>query len=215
MTKSKENLTAAVLILFIFLPLQRAAAGEDKTAAPRSNLLMIENCVGSLLDQSGITGLLPLSRPLAITAGAPGVGHEIGMHALSNYFKYKNYRVFEEPVDSAFKFSLISFSSALNYGGQFRERLFGDPLCERNISVEIGFSITDGISKEIVQNKILNHSLKDTIYVGMIGSLEDRSLSVTLAPPPEENFLDRIVEPFLILGATGAAVYLFYHVRTK
>lgn len=212
----KNNMLKSIIFLFIsclfYFP---GLAKQEKTShIPFSNLKMIEKGVAIIADSVFTNSRITPSRAISLTTELFEYNW-IPKQAVSNYLKEKSYLLYDDKIDSVVSLRISSFQSNIIYGAQFRERLFGSSKTERQVDVQIGFSLTDNTSKEILINSLFHSTIKDTIFVNMISNVEDKSISLTIAPMPLGNYLDRFVEPFLILGATGAAVYLFYYVRTK
>ncbi len=57
-------------------------------------------------------------------------------------------------------------------------------------------------------------SLRDTVRLSAVESLESPSLNFTRIVLPREGFFDSLLEPFIVLGAVGVAVYLLFAVRS-
>ena len=68
---------------------------------------------------------------------------------------------------------------------------------------------------EILSSKSISEEISDTVSVDDISTVEDPNINITHAELPTEPFIDKFVEPFVIIGATGVAVYLFFHVRSQ
>jgi hypothetical protein len=205
-------------IIFIFISCLFYFAGiakqENSSLIPCSNLKMIEKGVALIADSVFTNNRVSTLRAVLLTTETFEYNW-IPKQAVSNILKEKGHPVYEDKIDSALSVRISSFKSNIIYGSQFRESLFSPSKTERQVQVQVGFSLTDNISKEILFNSLFQSTIKDTIFVNMISNVEDQSISLTIASLPAGNYLDRLVEPILILGATGAAVYLFYHVRTK
>src|ERR1043166_2546268 len=54
----------------------------------------------------------------------------------------------------------------------------------------------------------------DTVAVDEVQGLELAAAKTTHGELPSESFLDRVLEPVVIIGATGVSIYLFFHVRS-
>ncbi len=57
-------------------------------------------------------------------------------------------------------------------------------------------------------------SLRDTVRLSGVESLENPPLSFTQIVIPREGFFDSLLEPVIVLGAVGVAVYLLFAVRS-
>ncbi len=57
-------------------------------------------------------------------------------------------------------------------------------------------------------------SLRDTVRLSGVEGLESPPLSFTKIAIPREGFFDSLLEPVIVLGAVGVAVYLLFAVRS-
>jgi len=102
----------------------------------------------------------------------------------------------------------------VRYGSMFSDGFLGKKKVQRNISAELAIQ-TKNKSGEILFNNILKDQSADTVSVDDIPSLELTNTKSTHGEIPPDNILERYVEPFIIIGATGVAVFLFFHIRTQ
>jgi hypothetical protein len=101
------------------------------------------------------------------------------------------------------------------YGDAWQDGMFGRAMTERTISVEFSCVVLPAGGGEVRLTDHFARTITDTVRVDDIASLETASVQSTQGAPPRETFLDRIAEPFLIVGATGVAVYLLFNIRTS
>jgi hypothetical protein len=104
-------------------------------------------------------------------------------------------------------------AAEVRYGEMFHDGLFGAKRVER--AARITLSGTIGRARELLWSGTIDTLRRDTIDADDIARLENGAPSALRDAPPDETFFDRILEPFVILGATGAAVYLLFHVRSS
>ncbi|MBI3189318.1 MAG: hypothetical protein HYZ33_01590 [Ignavibacteriales bacterium] len=102
----------------------------------------------------------------------------------------------------------------ISYGDSFRESFLGETKANRTVTVSLPFLAKDVQSNSVLQSGTLLYNYSDTVSTDMISLLEQQGIPSTHAPMPERNFFDRLLEPLIIIGATGVAVYLFFHVRS-
>lgn len=60
----------------------------------------------------------------------------------------------------------------------------------------------------------VTRSLRDTVLLSAVERLETPELSFTKATMPRLGFFDSLLEPVVVLGAVGVAVYLLFAVRS-
>ena len=113
-------------------------------------------------------------------------------------------------------YRLEIFSSEMNvrYGDMFRDGMFGTQKAPRNVSVSVQYKCSDSRTEQIIADGIVRKTSVDTILVDEIPSLENPGVKSTHGDFPYGQFLDKIVEPFIIIGSAGVIVYLFFHVRS-
>ncbi len=107
-----------------------------------------------------------------------------------------------------------SFSLGVVYDGLYREGLFGTKKVRRTVSASITFESIATATSEILSSGTLSDHRVDTVEADNIRKLESPASPSTRAQLPPEEFIDRYIEPFIIIGATGVAVYLFFHIRS-
>ena len=112
-------------------------------------------------------------------------------------------------------FDIGSYETNVHYDSMFREGIFGEKKLKRTISVKLSIQATNNKTDEVLLSKSLNEHLSDTVASDDIPKYELASSKSTQGEIPAENMLDRFIEPFVIIGATGVAVFLFFHLRTK
>lgn len=109
---------------------------------------------------------------------------------------------------------IISPELKVKYDDSFRGGFLGETKTNRTVSISLPFLIKESQTNKVVTSGTLPFSFSDTVSVSMIPMLEQEGIPCTQAPLPEESFFDKLLEPFIIIGATGIAVYLFFHVRS-
>ena len=102
----------------------------------------------------------------------------------------------------------------VQYANMFKDGIFGTKLAERTITVQLSSQLKNQITNEILYSGTLSQNSTDTVSVDDIESLEDETIKVSQGEMPSETFLDRFIEPFVIVGATGVAIYLLFHIRS-
>jgi len=114
-----------------------------------------------------------------------------------------------------YQFDIVSYESNIQYDSMFRESIFGEKKLKRTISARLTIQATNNKTGEVLLSKSLNEHSSDTVALNEIFKYELASSKSTQGEIPPENMLDRFIEPFIIIGATGVAVFLFFHIRTQ
>jgi hypothetical protein len=102
----------------------------------------------------------------------------------------------------------------VRYNNMFKEGIFGSKHVEREVAVQFSSDLRNQVTNEILTGGTHSRLYIDTVAVEDVGSIENESVSVTHGELPSEAFLDRFIEPFVIIGATGVAIYLLFHIRS-
>lgn len=113
-----------------------------------------------------------------------------------------------------FMYNVSSSEINVLYTNMFRDGIFGAKKVRRVVSAGMTVEVLKYPSREILYSGSVSNEIADTVAVDEISRIESADISVTRAMLPQESGLDRLVEPFIIIGATAVAVYLLFHVRS-
>ncbi|MBI3192989.1 MAG: hypothetical protein HYZ34_00820 [Ignavibacteriae bacterium] len=102
----------------------------------------------------------------------------------------------------------------VSYGDSFHGGFLGESKTNRTVTISFPFIIKENQTNKVLASGTLPYSYSDTVATTMIPMLEQEGIPSTHAPLPEGSIFDKLLEPFIIIGATGIAVYLFFHVRS-
>ena len=102
----------------------------------------------------------------------------------------------------------------VTYGEPFSESMFSGQRCKRTIDIVVRLSATRSEDGRVLWADTENASYADTVYVSEIRNLQKGSLSFSSGVEPEPSVLERVLEPLIIGGAAGVAVYLFFTIRS-
>lgn len=102
----------------------------------------------------------------------------------------------------------------VEYDNMIREGLFGKKNVRRTIVISLSYQALRLQNGEIVSSDVFKKQFVDTVAVDNVATLEHSAAKSTQGELPAEQFIDKIVEPFVIIGATGIIVYLFFHIRS-
>ena len=127
---------------------------------------------------------------------------------------YKVYSGKDSIVQGKIVFDVTGIDLKTRYDDTFRESFLGTKKIKRTVIAALACQMTDMRAQEVIFSKSFSETFSDTVMVDQINTLELPSAKSTHAELPSEDFFDRILEPFVIIGATGVAIYLFFHVRS-
>jgi hypothetical protein len=100
----------------------------------------------------------------------------------------------------------------VKYDNLRKPGFFAGVIVDRTVSVSFTAEIVNGGA--VVMNEAFEKSYTDTVAEHRLAELENSSSPSTKGILPELNTIDRYVEPFVIIGATGAAIFLFFQIRS-
>ena len=141
----------------------------------------------------------------------------IAESAVNSVLKSLGYQVFfqnDTMSQRKFLFDVMTAHYHVQYDEMFRDGLLGVKKVKRTISTELSAQTFNTRTNEVLFSGSLSKQAADTVAVDDIQTIELPSVKSTHGELPAESFLDRIVEPFVIIGVTAVAIYLFFHVRS-
>ena len=113
-----------------------------------------------------------------------------------------------------YRLEISYYSMLVRYEDSFREGIFGTKKTCRHLAVSVAYRSTNSRTGEMLASGYVTKEAKDTVAVDELPSLEDPGVKSSHGEIPGDTFLDKVAEPFVILGAAGVVVYLFFHVRS-
>ncbi len=102
----------------------------------------------------------------------------------------------------------------VTYGEPFSEGLFSARKSQRTVEIALRFAATRIADGKILWAGTEKRSFSDTVYVDEISKLQESSKHIASSPLPDRSALERFIEPLIIVGAAGVAVYLFFTIRS-
>jgi hypothetical protein len=100
------------------------------------------------------------------------------------------------------------------YGEAFSDGLFSGRKCMRTIDLEVQVAATKNDDGKVLWAGTTKASHADTVYVSDIRELQKSSQWLSNGVLPAPSALERFIEPIIIGGAAGVAVYLFFTIRS-
>lgn len=131
----------------------------------------------------------------------------------NNFREYK--LQFNENSDSAdFKIFLSNTEINTNYKKIFTDNVLGTKKLEREIEVKYDIKFTGKDSAEIIFVQNFNKISKDNIDLDKLEFSEDKRYSFSSSELPEENSVNQILFPAIIITVSAAAIILFFTIRS-
>jgi len=207
---------AAATVLLLLSPCARAQ-GEDGSpvAAPNLELLqgLLQSAAGEIASRSHVAAGDTVE--LRALEGADGwVVENSILRALKALECTVMVNRTASPAHSGVRVEIGPSTMGVRYDQMFRDGFFGAKKVRRRVSVSMTYQTVRARNGEILAADILERASTDTVAVDDVARLEDPTMKSTRGELPSDQFLDKVVEPFIIIGATGVAVYLLFHVRS-
>ena len=105
-------------------------------------------------------------------------------------------------------------SLSVRYTEPTEEGLFGTRRVRRTVSAEVSCLVTSLPAGTVRLSETVTRALSDSVRVDAVPGIESPGIGSTHGELPQDRFIDRIVEPFVIVGATGIAVFLLFNIRS-
>jgi hypothetical protein len=205
-----------LIFLFLTSPAQTHAYGEDQGDPPvKTNLeifqIELSSLAAELVQRSGDG----LGRSLVVNVRSPDTSW-IARNTIVEALTKLNYSVYlsssaGEGSGAAVDLGIVEMK--VRYGDAFRESFLGTRKTERTISTTISANVRNA-QNEVLFVGAVSRAYKDTVNVGDVAELESSSISFTHGEPPGTEFLEDVLEPIIIVGASAVAIYLFFTVRS-
>ncbi|MFI5253404.1 MAG: hypothetical protein ACHQQQ_13345 [Bacteroidota bacterium] len=165
----------------------------------------------------GITNDSLLDKKNTLSVSLKGEGDQWfvsqGIHATLHRLGYQTYDDTGAAHTNTVRLEVMPVLS-LSYDKPSRSGIFGGKNVSRTANVYFNYQLIENISGKILTSRMISKKATDTVSEDAIPLLEDNSIRATHAVMPEDNLFDRLIEPLVIVGAAGTAVYLFFHVRS-
>ena len=131
----------------------------------------------------------------------------------NNFREYK--LQFNENSDSAdFKIFLSNTEINTNYKKIYTDNVLGTKKLEREIEVKYDIKFTGKDSTEVIFVQNFNKISKDNIDLDKLEFSEDKRYSFSSSELPEENSVNQILFPAIIITVSAAAIILFFTIRS-
>jgi hypothetical protein len=117
-----------------------------------------------------------------------------------------------QSVDTIWEYNVREMS--MTYSEVFSETFFGSRKVERNITLSIDVTIRVAPSGAVLFSKNFSEAHIDTIGYSVVPQLNDPSIPFTRLIHPELSFFDSILEPAIVIVASGVIIYLFFTIRS-
>ena len=209
----------SISILFNSTSSQTSELLETKiNQTPRTNIEVMQTLIARIILKVTEESKMKSPDSVEIIFSKNSDDDWIAKQAILTELKTLGYVVYYASDSSSISNNMIEINNAdyhVNYDSMYNDGFWGKKKVRRTILTELAIQTINKKSGEVLFNGIIRDSQIDTVAVDDIHSIELSATKSTQGNIPPDNFLSRYVEPFVIIGATGLAVFLFFHVRTQ
>ncbi|MDI6766548.1 MAG: hypothetical protein QME52_06970 [Bacteroidota bacterium] len=203
------------LIIFLTLFVNLLNDGDTHQRNTKTNVEVMQSLIARISDKVLTNSNISAQESIYIRYPATEDAW-IAKTIITSRLISAGYKVFDyDSINSKFLYDIGSLSLRVQYFDMFRDGFFGEKRLTRSIGVSLAVELKNSLTNEILFNGLLNEEMSDTVSVDEIESLELAGVKRSRADIPNNDIIDQIVEPFVIIGAVGISVYLFYYIRTK
>lgn len=211
---------AALLIGFIACLLVAATgcAGSNETPAsgtpPVTNLVAMERLASRIGEEVLARYSADIGPEVVLDVDSSGSSW-IVRGALIKVLAGQNRKVFLKTQDSpggATRWNIRGPALSVSYDNIRKPGFFAGAVVDRTIRVALYSEILNGPA--VGASEHLEKAYSDTLPADTLPEVENPPVPYTKGAMPELNSFDRYIEPFVIIGATGAAIFLFFQVRS-
>lgn len=203
------------LIVFLILFVNLLNNGDAHQKNTKTNIEVMQSLIARISDKVLTYSNIPVQESISVRY--PAIDDAwIAKTVITPKLKSEGYKVFDfDSINSKYLYEIGSLILEVQYLNMFRDGLFGEKRLTRNISTSLAVELKNSLTNEILHSGLLNEKMSDTVSVDEIENLELASVKRSRADIPDNDILDSIIEPLVIIGAVGVSVYLFYYIRTK
>jgi hypothetical protein len=133
---------------------------------------------------------------------------------LTESFRQRFPSLFTRKTASGIEISVSIGGVSVVYGQSFSDGFFSARRSERRIDVGLRMTAMRFEDGKILWATSKGSSFVDTVYVDDIPDLQLSSERIAKGVLPQRPLMEKFIEPFIIVGAAGVAVYLFFTIRS-
>jgi hypothetical protein len=118
------------------------------------------------------------------------------------------------PSGGAWQFTCAVKDARVRYSDVRRDGLLGTRVVDRTVSLELWLRMTDREHAQFLIDRESRVQKTDTIDVGDVSRVEHPDVPATRSIVPAEGFFSSWLEPLVLVGAIGVAVFLLFTTRS-
>jgi hypothetical protein len=209
---------AAALSALLIATAANIAMGQDNLPRDEagSNLDLMSGILHQLGDELRAVTAADSLVPIVVTIDAETDQWFIA-NAVTDALQHgprKIYARADSVHEPFFDITLHVLTLGVGYSDEHRNKSTGGNDLERTVQADIRYLVVKNPSKIILADQTFSRRHRDLIDESALASLENPRIKCTQSAYRRDSVLDKMLEPFFIIGATGLAVYLLFHVRS-
>lgn len=103
----------------------------------------------------------------------------------------------------------------VRYTGTHTDNFLGSKTVERVVSVKYEIKLLNSDDSSVVYSDIFSKKIKSNFNINNIAMVEDERFPFTKSVIPDEDTLNKLILPAVVILASAAAVILFFTIRSK
>ncbi|MEO6694073.1 MAG: hypothetical protein ABIY50_13890 [Ignavibacteria bacterium] len=199
--------------IFSFIILRGISFSQDNQV---SNI----NAVDNLLDES----LVPFSNKLVLLGEGKFYNiitdgnkeqHLFLIESIKRKFSKYKILVNEDSGNIDYIVSIKNPVIKIKYNNLFSDRLLGTKKVAREVSISYDLELIDQKNSSSLYLNNFNKKVIDSFELDKLNIVEDHRYKFSRSALPEENTLNKLLFPVLIIATSAAAIILFFIIRSK
>ncbi len=102
---------------------------------------------------------------------------------------------------------------SIRYEGPRGDAVFGDRVVDRVARLSLDVTVIDK-GETLISNERFNETMRDTIRMDDIERVETVLAPASVGTMESDGFFSTLLEPIVLIGCIGVAVFLLFHVRS-
>ncbi len=207
------NSPTRFVIIVLFVVLHSGTTEQLCAAERKSNADILYQVCQEAVASSISDARIPDTSTIVLNIEEGKINHFFAQ-PLTETFRRQFPSLFTRKTASGIEISVSVGGVSVIYGESFSDGFLTAHRSERRIDVALRMTairIEDG---KILWAKSKGASFVDTVYVDEIPDLQVSSDQIAKGVMPQRSAMEKFIEPFIIVGAAGVAVYLFFTIRS-
>ena len=201
------------MIIVLFAVLLSGTAGQLCAAEKKSNADILHQVCQEAVASSISEARIPDTSTIVLKI-EDGEINRFFAQTLTESFQQRFPSLFTRRTASGIEISVSVGGVSVVYGQSFSDGFLSARRSERRIDVGLRMTAMRFEDGKILWAKSKGASFVDTVYVDDIPNLQVSSERIAKGVMPQRSAMEKFIEPFIIVGAAGVAVYLFFTIRS-